>query len=274
MEKHNSNLNNGNKVKLLCSYGGKILSRPTDRQLSYVGGDTKILAVDRNVKFSEIAARLNSLCNRDDGSEISIKYQLPGEDLDSLVSLIDDEDVEHMMVEYDRMQRISTKPARLRLFIFDCSGPPNPPPKSGIKDSVPGTPLNPDYLFGFDKEYQPSVGPPLDLLQIPGIVLPENYGVFQRGGVQGKTGITESHVVSSVNNLSVNGAAATAESMAVYRVPTMVNGGVYGVVPAVVNGNREQAVYNIVPGMPLAPEQRVMASTGNNLEVKVNQRNF
>ncbi|KAL0377980.1 UNVERIFIED_CONTAM: hypothetical protein Sradi_3103500 [Sesamum radiatum] len=124
MERHNSNLNNGNKVKLLCSYGGKILSRPTDHQLTYVGGDTKILAVDRTVKFSEIAAKLNSLCNRNDSSEISLKYQLPGEDLDALVSLIDDDDVEHMMVEYERMQRISTKPTRLRIFIFDISGPP------------------------------------------------------------------------------------------------------------------------------------------------------
>ncbi|KAK4416399.1 hypothetical protein Salat_2465400 [Sesamum alatum] len=269
MERHNSNLNNGTKVKLLCSYGGKILSRPTDHQLTYVGGDTKILAVDRTVKFSEIAAKLNSLCNRNDTSEICVKYQLPGEDLDALVSLIDDDDVEHMMVEYERMQRISTKPTRLRIFIFDISGPPA---KSGVKESAPVSPPNPDYLFGFDKEYQPSIGPPLDLLQIPGMVLPDNYGLVP---YEGKTGITESHVTS---NVSVNGAAATQE---VYRVPAAANGGVhqsmlyaYGIVPAMIHGDREHPAYNIIPVMPAVPEQRMMVPAGNSLEVKVNQRNF
>ncbi|GFP91446.1 hypothetical protein PHJA_001288600 [Phtheirospermum japonicum] len=276
MEKHSSSLNNnGSKVKLLCSYGGKIQSRPTDHQLSYVGGDTKILAVDRNVNFSEIAAKLNSLCNMKERLDLSIKYQLPGEDLDALVSLIDDEDVEHMMVEYERMQRISPKPARLRLFIFDISAPPV---KSGVKDSGPNTPSNPDYLFGFDKEYQPNIGPPLDLLQIPGIILPENYGFIPYAGVEGKIGITESYVSGGVNNVIGSGAAA----QVVYRVPAVVNGGgvyrtgpyAYGVMPETVNGNREQPLYNIVPVMPSMPEQRMVVSTGNGLEVKGNQRKF
>lgn len=155
MEQKNDN---SKKVKLLCSYGGKIQSRPTDYQLSYVGGDTKILAVERATKFSEIVAKLNSLSKRDNGGEISVKYQLPGEDLDSLVSLIDDEDVEHMMVEYDRMQRSSTKPPRLRIFVFNILAPP-------VKAMAvePTSATNPDYLFGFDTEYQPSFGPPLDL---------------------------------------------------------------------------------------------------------------
>ncbi|BFG41323.1 hypothetical protein CerSpe_275970 [Prunus speciosa] len=30
------------KVKFMCSYGGKILPRPHDNQLCYVGGETKI----------------------------------------------------------------------------------------------------------------------------------------------------------------------------------------------------------------------------------------
>ncbi|KAL1537008.1 hypothetical protein AAHA92_29571 [Salvia divinorum] len=153
--------NNGSrKVKLLCSYGGKIKSRPTDHQLSYVGGDTKIVAVDRGVKFSEIAAKLNSLLSyKNDAAEISVKYQLPGEDLDALVSLIDDDDVEHMMIEYDRMQRISSKPARLRIFVFNISAPP---------PAKPVTASNPDYLFGFDKENQPGIAQtPLDLFPVP-----------------------------------------------------------------------------------------------------------
>lgn len=226
---------NGKKVRLLCSYGGKIKSRPTDHQLSYVGGDTKIVAVDRAVRFSEIVAKLNSLSNAD-GGEISVKYQLPGEDLDSLVSLIDDDDVEHMMVEYDRMQRISAKPARLRIFVFAAASAAAAPP---VTASQP----NPDYLFGFDKEYQPSVGPPLYLSQIP--IPPENGGRV---------------------------AEIPAAAQAVYRVPAGANEGAYrsGAYSfGLGNGNREQPVYNLVPVMP-----PMMASMGNGVELNGSRRRF
>ncbi|KAE8657017.1 putative Oxidoreductase, zinc-binding dehydrogenase family protein [Hibiscus syriacus] len=101
--------NNANyKVKFMCSYGGKIQPRSHDNQLAYVGGDTKILAVDRNIKFSAIMAKLSSLYGG--GSEVCFKYQLPGEDLDALISVTNDEDLEHMMMEYDRSHRVSAKP--------------------------------------------------------------------------------------------------------------------------------------------------------------------
>ncbi|GER28233.1 octicosapeptide/Phox/Bem1p [Striga asiatica] len=269
MEKQSSGLINGGatKVKLLCSYGGRIQSRPNHHHLSYVGGDTKILAVDRDIKFSEIAAKLNSICEK---SEISIKYQLPGEDLYALISLIDDDDVEQMMVEYDRLQGITAKPARLRLFVFDVSA--QPVKSVAVKSSGPVMPSNPDYLFGFDKEYEPSVGPPLDLLQIPGIIMPDNFGLVQCGGAEGKIGKTWGHVSGDANNGSVNGAAAAAPQ-AVYRLPTVVNGGIYqggpyayGILPETGKGNREQPVYNFIPVMPLLPEQMTMFSMENNLE--------
>ncbi|KAL2499515.1 Octicosapeptide/Phox/Bem1p family protein [Abeliophyllum distichum] len=273
MEKQKTNMNN-NKVKFMCSYGGKIQPRPTDNQLSYIGGDIKILTVDRNIKFSEMTAKINSLCNTSNNSEVCIKYQLPGEDLDSLVSLINDEDVEHMMVEYDRMLRISTKPARIRLFIFDISSPQIPLPTSGKKKSGLGTPLNPDYLFGFDKEYQPSIGPPIDLLQIPGMVLPENFGMDAGDGIEVNREISLSHMTDMVTN--VNSAAA-----AVYRIPVVADGGVYqagqygyGVVPGAVNFNGEQPLYNFVALTPSVAERTMMTSLGNSHEMKVNQRNI
>ncbi|KAK6135458.1 hypothetical protein DH2020_030783 [Rehmannia glutinosa] len=43
---------------------------------------------------------------------------LPGEDLDALISVTNDDDLEHMMHEYERLYRASPKPARLRIFIF------------------------------------------------------------------------------------------------------------------------------------------------------------
>ncbi|KAF5194520.1 Octicosapeptide/Phox/Bem1p protein, partial [Thalictrum thalictroides] len=102
------------RVKFMCSFGGKIQPRPHDNQLTYIGGVTKILAVDRNIKFTDIMNRLLSLCDFD----AIFKYQLPGEDLDALISVTNDEDLEHMMLEYDRIHRNSPKPPRLRIFLF------------------------------------------------------------------------------------------------------------------------------------------------------------
>ncbi|GAA0152392.1 hypothetical protein LIER_10885 [Lithospermum erythrorhizon] len=117
------------KVKFMCSYGGKIHPRPHDNQLSYVGGETKILAVDRNIKFGALVSKLSGLCDYDG---IMFKYQLPGEDLDALISVSNDDDLEHMMHEYDRLYRASPKPARLRLFMF----PTNPDPISRSTSAV------------------------------------------------------------------------------------------------------------------------------------------
>ncbi|KAI3445824.1 hypothetical protein Pfo_002489 [Paulownia fortunei] len=103
------------KVKFMCSYGGKIHPRPNDNQLSYIGGETKILAVDRNIKFGSLLSKLIAMC---DSENISFKYQLPGEDLDALISVTNDDDLELMMHEYERLYRVSPKPARLRIFIF------------------------------------------------------------------------------------------------------------------------------------------------------------
>ncbi|CAI9104155.1 OLC1v1002780C1 [Oldenlandia corymbosa var. corymbosa] len=113
------------KVKFMCSYGGKIQPRPHDNQLSYMGGETKILAVDRTIKFSSLVSKLSALCESDG---VAFKYQLPGEDLDALISVTNDDDLEHMMHEYDRLFRGTPKPARLRLFLFPVNPNPLPPP--------------------------------------------------------------------------------------------------------------------------------------------------
>lgn len=43
---------NEKRVKFLCSHGGKILPRPSDGQLKYVGGETRLIAVPTNITFS------------------------------------------------------------------------------------------------------------------------------------------------------------------------------------------------------------------------------
>lgn len=41
-----------NKVKFLCSHGGKILPKPGDGHLKYFGGETRVIAVPRDITFS------------------------------------------------------------------------------------------------------------------------------------------------------------------------------------------------------------------------------
>ncbi|KAF9609678.1 hypothetical protein IFM89_017857 [Coptis chinensis] len=141
------------KVKFMCSYGGKIQPKPNDNQLTYVGGDTKIFVIDRNIKFIDIFSKLASIC---DSTDILFKYQLPGEDLDALISVTNNEDLEHMMLEYDRIHRLSPKPPRLRLFLFKSFN--NKPNHQWLADSVQSeTQSNKDFLFGFDQRQQDPV---------------------------------------------------------------------------------------------------------------------
>lgn len=105
------------RVKLMCSYGGRILPRPHDNQLRYVGGESRIAVVSRGITLSELTAKLSRMF----GASVVIKYQLPYEDLDALISVTSDEDLDNMMEEYDRLQSVGNRPsasARLRLFLF------------------------------------------------------------------------------------------------------------------------------------------------------------
>ncbi|XP_050368256.1 uncharacterized protein LOC126786466 [Argentina anserina] len=108
--------NDQTRVRFMCSFGGKILPRPHDNQLRYVGGDTRIVAVQRATTYSSLLSKLSKLSGL---SNVTVKYQLPNEDLDALISVTTDEDVENMMDEYDRVtQNQNPKAARLRLFLF------------------------------------------------------------------------------------------------------------------------------------------------------------
>ncbi|XP_024961300.1 uncharacterized protein LOC112501804 isoform X2 [Cynara cardunculus var. scolymus] len=105
----------GRKVKFLCSYGGKILPRPSDGVLRYVGGDTRIISVRRDVGFNELLQKMFDSYGRN----VVIKYQLPEEDLDALVTVSRPDDLENMMDEYDKLvERSSDGSAKLRVFLF------------------------------------------------------------------------------------------------------------------------------------------------------------
>ncbi|XP_061369479.1 uncharacterized protein LOC133312324 [Gastrolobium bilobum] len=105
----------GGKLRLMCSYGGHIMPRPHDKSLCYVGGDTRIVVVDRHSSLKDLCARLSrTILN---GRPFTLKYQLPNEDLDNLITVTTDEDLDNMIEEYDRIAQ-KPSPSRLRVFLF------------------------------------------------------------------------------------------------------------------------------------------------------------
>ncbi|XP_074363970.1 uncharacterized protein LOC141704666 [Apium graveolens] len=101
------------RVSLLCRFGGLIV--PRDSRLIYVGGDAKLVHVNRDVSINEFFQTIDRMC----GPFCVFKYQLPGGDLDALVSVASSDDLENMMDEYDRMvERSSDELARLKAFLF------------------------------------------------------------------------------------------------------------------------------------------------------------
>ncbi|CAI9779641.1 unnamed protein product [Fraxinus pennsylvanica] len=104
------------RVKFLCSFSGSILPRPHDGKLRYVGGDTRIVSVPRDISYEDLMGRMRDLF---EGATM-LKYQQPEEDLDALVSVVNDDDVTNMMEEYDKLGS-GDGITRLRIFLFSHS---------------------------------------------------------------------------------------------------------------------------------------------------------
>ncbi|KAK6151660.1 hypothetical protein DH2020_014295 [Rehmannia glutinosa] len=107
----------GRKIKFLCSFG-KIMPRLSDGALRYVGGQTRIISVRRDVSFGEFIQKMTDTYVQN----VAIKYKLPDEDLDALVSVSCPDDLENMMDEYEKLiERFSDGSAKLRIFLFSPS---------------------------------------------------------------------------------------------------------------------------------------------------------
>ncbi|GLU04694.1 hypothetical protein SLE2022_218300 [Rubroshorea leprosula] len=121
------------KLRLMCSYGGTIVPRPHDKVLCYVSGETRMVVVDRHTSLVSLQHRLSlSLLH---GQPFTLKYQLPSEELDSLISVTTDEDLENMIDEYDRTcsaTTTSSKSSRIRLFLFPVNSEGTPPSSHSI----------------------------------------------------------------------------------------------------------------------------------------------
>ncbi|KAK9275174.1 hypothetical protein L1049_022435 [Liquidambar formosana] len=101
------------RVKFLCSFSGSIMPRPLDGKLRYVGGETRIVSVPRDITYEELMGRMRELF---EGAAV-LKYQQPDEDLDALVSVVNHDDVTNMMEEYDKLGS-GDGFTRLRIFLF------------------------------------------------------------------------------------------------------------------------------------------------------------
>ncbi|XP_062109076.1 uncharacterized protein LOC133819759 [Humulus lupulus] len=109
------------KVKFLCSFGGRIIHRPNDGKLRYVGGDTRILSIRKNMTWEELVKKTSAICNQPH----TIKYKLPGEDMDSLISVCSDEDLHNLFEEYQEQERNGCS-QRLRIFLVSLNETESP----------------------------------------------------------------------------------------------------------------------------------------------------
>ncbi|KAK9050918.1 hypothetical protein SSX86_027543 [Deinandra increscens subsp. villosa] len=128
-------------IKFLCSYGGRIVPRYPDGKLRYHGGQTRVLAVDRSICFPELMVKLGELCEK----TVSLRCQLPTEDLDALVSVTSDEDLMNLVEEYDRTACLQSSSLKIRAFLSSpnkCSPTPTSSTASGSGSST-GTPESP-----------------------------------------------------------------------------------------------------------------------------------
>ncbi|KAK8477988.1 hypothetical protein V6N13_017442 [Hibiscus sabdariffa] len=116
-------------IKFLCSYGGKIVPRYPDGKLRYHGGETRVLAVDRSISFADLSSKMGEMC----GTPVTLRCQLPTEDLDALVSITSDEDLANLIEEYDR---VASPPSSLKIRAFLS------PPKSARKSVSPPSSSN------------------------------------------------------------------------------------------------------------------------------------
>ncbi|XP_020597119.1 uncharacterized protein LOC110036909 [Phalaenopsis equestris] len=107
------------KVKLLCSFGGKIIDNRQDENLHYVGGQTRIIAFRRDTVFQDFYSKMENVY----GGPIRICYQYPKQSLDTLISVNFVEDFENMMDAIDDLSKTSScGSTKLRVFLFPRFG--------------------------------------------------------------------------------------------------------------------------------------------------------
>lgn len=118
--------NEGEVARLRVSIGGAFVQK--EGAWKYVGGETFLESVPMTWRYADLVF---CLAEKVDGA-ISVKYLLPGEELDpdGLISVSDDNDIMELFGEYERALRLPGTPIktfRLRIFLFPAAEDPYTP---------------------------------------------------------------------------------------------------------------------------------------------------
>ncbi|KAK4760480.1 hypothetical protein SAY87_005373 [Trapa incisa] len=170
-------------IKFVCSYGGKILPRYPDGKLRYYGGETRVLSVNRSITFAELMVKMSELC----GTAMSLRCQLPTEDLDALVSITSEEDLANIIEEYDRA---APPPTCLKIKAFISllrSAKKISPPSSPASSSRSPAPRY-STAIGFNPRFswKPVVHRPMGFplcMERSAVKMPQFYGRASHGHV-------------------------------------------------------------------------------------------
>ncbi|GMI66149.1 hypothetical protein like AT5G16220 [Hibiscus trionum] len=111
------------KLRLMCSYGGRIIPRSQTKSFYYFGGENRLLTIPTTdntfitLTLSSLTIHLSTFLRLT--TPFILKYQLPNHDLDSLISISTDDDLQIMLEEHKRLSSSSTAvSSRIRLFLF------------------------------------------------------------------------------------------------------------------------------------------------------------
>lgn len=81
------------------------------------------------MRVTELTSKMAEMC----GSTVTIRCQLPTEDLDALVSVTSDEDLANLIEEYDLVS--SSSPVKIRVFLNPPKSTIAPPPQLPLPSS-------------------------------------------------------------------------------------------------------------------------------------------
>ncbi|RCV09122.1 hypothetical protein SETIT_2G000900v2 [Setaria italica] len=101
------------KIKFICNFGGTFLPRPSDGELRYVGGERHLVQINRDMSWHELTCKTTKLIRRDH----TIKYHLPGEQLNMLISITSDDDLRNMI---DECIVLEANRERLTMYLFSA----------------------------------------------------------------------------------------------------------------------------------------------------------
>jgi len=99
------------RMKFLCNFGGRFLPRPIDGKLRYAGGEKHLIQISRGMSWQGLISKTTKLIRQ---AHI-VKYHLPGEQVNVLISVASDDDVHHMIDECIVLEESKERPA---MYLF------------------------------------------------------------------------------------------------------------------------------------------------------------